>query len=566
MFGSSSGTRAGRVPRRRGPLAVIVCTALAFGGLITALPASADHPEVSLPGSNFEIDTNANLRLDDPAPSEDWASIPQGTAQGTERRQADLPTGSGDDSFGQGAKEDTPVPAVVDGSIPPNKSDLLTFGGYLETTPTGDRFLNIYWHRVQDPQGTTNMDFEFNQGSVLSANGVTPVRTAGDVLIQYDLAQGGTNPQLFLSRWVASGAGSQCQANNSTPCWGARVNLTTAGLATGSINTTAIPDAESDGLGPISARTFGEAQVDFDALAGEDECVAFGSAYLKSRSSDSFTAALKDFIRPIATNFSLCGSIHVVKHDDADPPALLDGAEFDLRLDAAPLGGAPGPEDVLVDSCVTVAGVCDFTAINQGDYWLVETVAPAGHDLPVPPYQLVTVTADETVEVTFVDPRQRGAIMLTKTAKHAASENGVRPHEGVGFTIAGQAVVTDVNGQACVDGLLFGEYEVVETVPPNYVAEGDTTKSVTVDNSADCADDPYGGEMVDFVNVPLTTVTVTIAVDSLVEGATASTVTCTPDGPSGSTDAVTGDGTFADINANLVPGTYTYNCEVVVDP
>ena len=70
------------------------------------------------------------------------------------------------------------------------------------------------------------MDFEFNQSSVISGNGVTPVRTAGDVLIQYDLSQGGTNPELFLSRWITTGAGSQCEANNSTPCWGTRVNLT----------------------------------------------------------------------------------------------------------------------------------------------------------------------------------------------------------------------------------------------------------------------------------------------------------------------------------------------------
>ncbi len=109
---------------------------------------------------------------------------------------------------------------MVDGSIPPNKSDLLTFGGYLETTPTGDRFLNIYWHRVQEPNGTTNMDFEFNQSSVLSSNGVTPVRTAGDVLIQYDLAQGGTNPQLFLSRWVDHRTGEPVSGEQHDPVLG----------------------------------------------------------------------------------------------------------------------------------------------------------------------------------------------------------------------------------------------------------------------------------------------------------------------------------------------------------
>src|SRR5262245_9990363 len=39
----------------------------------------------------------------------------------------DLPSGSGDNSFGQGTKEDNPNVSVVSGSIPPNKSDLTRF-------------------------------------------------------------------------------------------------------------------------------------------------------------------------------------------------------------------------------------------------------------------------------------------------------------------------------------------------------------------------------------------------------------------------------------------------------
>ena len=50
-----------------------------------------------------------------------------------EVRGADQTSGSNDDSFGQGTKEDTAVPTVVDGGIPPNKSDLKNFGVYLET-------------------------------------------------------------------------------------------------------------------------------------------------------------------------------------------------------------------------------------------------------------------------------------------------------------------------------------------------------------------------------------------------------------------------------------------------
>ena len=47
------------------------------------------------------------------------------------------------------------------------------------------------------------------------------------------------------------------------------------------------------------------------------------------------------------------------------------------------------------------------------------------------------------------------------------------PHPGATFTVKdsdgntvpGGTVVTDANGQACVDNLLFGDYTVEETVP-----------------------------------------------------------------------------------------------------
>jgi hypothetical protein len=442
----------GRRPRRQRAFLYVAVAALAAAGLSSGI-ASATHGDVSLAGSNFEIDTNANLKVDHAAPSLDWANV-------TEDRKADKPTGSQDDSFGNGTKEDTPVPSVVDGSIPPNKSDLLNFGVYLEDTGTA-KFLHMFWHRVQEPTGTTNMDFEFSQSETLSGNGITPVRTAGDLLIQYDLAQGGTHPELFLSRWITGSEGetnADCEATTKLPCWSDRVNLTTAGDATGSINTSAIPSAEADGLGDVSARTFGEATVDFSSIVGNDECVGFGSAYLKSRSSDSFTAALKDFIAPEGVNISNCGSIKVIKTDDATPPANLDGATFDLVVDAAPIGGAPGPEDTtVVDSCTTGEGSnnegeCVFTDVLQGSYWVIETAAPAGHDLADPAYQSVTVVADETVTVTFVNPRQRGAVLITKTRKHAADGPGDHPQSGVTFTVKdgdGNTVgsgATDANG------------------------------------------------------------------------------------------------------------------------
>ncbi|WP_234659654.1 prealbumin-like fold domain-containing protein [Agromyces marinus] len=343
-------------------------------------PAQANHPEVSLAGSDFEIDTNANLIVDDvgqtPA-SIDWASV-------TENRKEDLPTGSGDDSFTQGSKEDTAVPVPEFGSIPPNKSDLKYFGLYREKTATKD-FIHLYWTRVQDPSGTTNMDFEFNQSMDDSGNGKTPKRIEGDLLIQYDLARGGTSPILWVAFWLTdttfdppyrteAATTADCVAGNSFPCWGKRINLTSAALATGSINTTAIAGVNADGLGGtnaqgqplgLSARTFGEATVDFTQLLGTTGCTSFGSAYLKSRSSDSFTSAVKDFIAPQPVNISNCGTVIIRKQTDPDGATTM----FDYTKSFATSPATGNTFQLADDESKTYNNVLFGTGltVNEGD-------------------------------------------------------------------------------------------------------------------------------------------------------------------------------------------------------
>jgi hypothetical protein len=114
-----------------------------------------------LSGSNFEIDVDANLRVDNASPCIDWLAGGTGSAfrSGVVAKN-DVSSGASDDSFGQGTSEDN---AIVTGSIPPNKSDLKAFGVFTETGSAGDKFLELFWSRVQNPSGTTNMDFELNQ-------------------------------------------------------------------------------------------------------------------------------------------------------------------------------------------------------------------------------------------------------------------------------------------------------------------------------------------------------------------------------------------------------------------
>jgi hypothetical protein len=220
--------------------------------------------------------------------------------------KGDTTSGNKDDAFGKGTSENDAVPTIVSGSIPPNKSDLTNFGVLTENGPGGG-YLALFWSRVQEPSGTTNMDFELNRiycdpvhptDTTCADNGkgkrVTPLRSAGDKLIGYDLSNGGTTPIITLRNWNGSS-------------WDAPVMISegTNPDAIGAVNTAAITAGNSGGIGALDPYTFGEAVISFEALFGET-CGRFGSAYLKSRSSDSFNAEIKDFVAPEQVQISNC--------------------------------------------------------------------------------------------------------------------------------------------------------------------------------------------------------------------------------------------------------------------
>lgn len=538
-----------------------------IGSVVVGANVWAIHPEVSLALSNFEIDTDANLKVDDTSPpSLDWANV-------TENRKPDgnitVGNKTGDSSLGQGTSEDTEPPTVTVDSIPPNKSDLKFFGIYQEGG-TSNGFLNLFWSRVQDPSGTTNMDFELNRRDCTpntndadcSANGYTPIRSAGDLLIQYDLSNGGTNPHILISSWVTTGPKSQCEAANSTPCWSTKQDLTGTGSA-GSINMSAIPVGDSDDLGAHSARTFGEAQISFSVLFPNATCQSFGSAYLKSRSSDAFTSALKDIILPIAINISNCAAITIQKTDDATPPNNLSGAEFKLYNDLPVVGTYVSGTDTITNplkSCTTGAnGTCTIQDIFAGNYCIVETTTPTGYDTAAP--QCVAVVADANATYTFVNPRQRGAISVVKTAKHKGPDGSANLVATFTVKKAGVSVgtiTTDASGNGCLGDLLLGTYTVEETNGPAGYAKDTDVESATVTKST-CA---AGSATVSFQNVPLSDIEVKFT--SQVFGATKAKISCTglTATPTDITPSAYDDETEA--FKNLVPG--VYNCTIDVDP
>jgi hypothetical protein len=91
---------------------------------------------------------------------------------------------------------------------------------------------------------------------------------------------GMTNMDFELTRWESSGSGGCHKVPSPTA-----------------------PPAQD----PLDALTFGEARINLQrASIPTGQCIAFGSVYLESRSSDSFTSAIKDFIAPTPINLTKC--------------------------------------------------------------------------------------------------------------------------------------------------------------------------------------------------------------------------------------------------------------------
>src|SRR4051794_27192851 len=87
--------------------------------VLIGLVALASPSSANLAGSAFE-GNDGNLIVNTTGHT-DWANV-AGVNSGI-----DLLSGSSDNSFGQGTKEDNSATTVVSGSIPPNKNDLTRF-------------------------------------------------------------------------------------------------------------------------------------------------------------------------------------------------------------------------------------------------------------------------------------------------------------------------------------------------------------------------------------------------------------------------------------------------------
>jgi hypothetical protein len=226
------------------------------------------------------------------------------------------------------------------------------------------------------------MDFELNQkfcdpaanptNCANNGSGVTPetpLRTIGDKLITYDLAKGGTVPTISIRTWGGS-------------VWGAPTVISGGAnaQALGSVNTSTIAASGADGLGTnpsggLDPLTFGEASINFSAIfGGGGACGTFGSAYLKSRSSDSFPAELKDFIAPERVNITNCTGITTTLSASS---ITVGGSAHD----SATLTGATSNAGGTVTYTVYTDNACTLGARDAGTKTVSGGVVPDSNSL-----------------------------------------------------------------------------------------------------------------------------------------------------------------------------------------
>jgi hypothetical protein len=504
-----------------------------------------------LSGSTFE-GNDANLVVNT-AGDKDWDNAPNLSVG------VDLPTGTSDNSFGNGSKEDNLNVTVGDGSIPNSKADLARFGVAGETVGN-NTFLYLAWSR-ENQNGTVNFDFEINaaeQPNLLTNGAKTLVRTTNDLLINYGFQGGGSTAALSIRKWNGSS-------------WGTETPISST-CSEGAANTSPVLDTLGGNPGVLRpAGQFGEAAINL-VCAGviqSGTCAPFSSAYVKSRSSTAFNSEIKDFIAPVHLNLTNCGSLTVIKR--TNPRGL--NQSFSYTTTGAGLAGFSLNDDDGVDS---VNNTKTFSNLQAGQRTITEGADPSGFAFnnvsctnsggssssTLGRVATVNVIGGGATTCVYTNDQQLGAIKVSKT-----SIKGDTPLAGAVFTVEGQSnLTTGVDGTACVAGLAFGDYDVAEiTAPGGYAIDNPATTVVTISDNEDCSN-VTAGDTVSRSDTPLTNIDVSADSQDDGAGGTLTTIACSNDDGD---VALAGSPTSNVHNPSLSvddlePGSYT--CTLVIDP
>jgi hypothetical protein len=307
-----------------------------------------------LTGSTFQ---GADGNQKTPLPGDgDYTAMPARTDWQTyaaSPRLAKLPDGSGlaDTWFFHGKEQEPDKWTFQQDTVSPGKADVL--GAWSVADPVSSNvFLYLSFFRAA-AGGTTFYNFELNQLTSTWTNSqgtVIPCRKNGDIIVSFELQGGAGDVGVQVWKWESTSPGPAACPEGKIGTWTPSGMLSTdAGgntIAQGAMNTGPIAnyldfnlDGDNDAStnpSPASfdsADTFGEAALNLSkVLAGlnsGDSCFNFGQLQLHTRSSQPFTADLKDFIAPQPIVARSC-AIEGTKYHDVNANGTQDTGEQGL--------------------------------------------------------------------------------------------------------------------------------------------------------------------------------------------------------------------------------------------
>ncbi|MBI4719715.1 MAG: hypothetical protein HY770_00460, partial [Chitinivibrionia bacterium] len=337
----------------------VVC-ALAF-----ASPAWSQVPGVA---NGFGVD--GNLLANSPGgiflDTNDWLDGPGGTGTGVLNWNGtpkdptmtfhvlDL-TGNADlDVFAESDKvfHDPNTYDWKGGSVP-QKDDIQNGLLHIFTDAEGDLWIAMAGDR-RAINGDSYIDFEFlqaelykNADGTFTSLGPDGGRTVGDILLTIELTRGGTQALFFAQQWGPDGAGGFTYFDFVPPANSSFVSANVDSMV-------AVPYG-AFGLDLYGINQFGEAGANLtDLISSMGECYGIATVFIRTKSSASATAQLKDLIEPIQLNYCL---------DEVDP--TLSGCPSEL-VNVQCMDDVPAPANVTAwDYCDADVDIV-FNEVDDG--------------------------------------------------------------------------------------------------------------------------------------------------------------------------------------------------------
>jgi hypothetical protein len=187
-------------------------------------------------------------------------------------------------------------------------------------------------------------------------------------------------------------------------------------------------------------------------------------------------------------NAPISPEIELIKVDASDPDSMLQGAEFQLWRDVNANGTLERAIDEKVGAAVStsVDGTIVWdSGLVAGDYLIEEITPPQGYVMGANAVVAVTLTASREI-VRIENTRRTGIVTWTKTDSDGRPLGGSEWRletsgstwsvtDCVGADVSACATTRDIDpreGYFRVDGLVWGDYSLVETkAPAGYVLD-----------------------------------------------------------------------------------------------